>query len=225
MRLVISLLAMGLLSGGAYAEDSKAKIDDAVAKIEAAMKQSADKSIEEKAPTEDSTMKVEESAEKVADSVSESSEAKSVSEPTETKSETVVSEDKAMIGESQATESVVKSAEEAEAEDAVTVIETTAIALRGKPHYPPEFTNFDYVDADAPTGGSVKDWARGTFDNFNPYAQRGDAAKDASKINDSIMTSSHDDLSAYYPLIAEKISYNSELVIFWQFYQSKTALL
>ncbi len=102
------------------------------------------------------------------------------------------------------------SAETNKSEDAVTVIEATTIALRGKPYYPPEFTQFDYVNADAPLGGSINDWAMGTFDNFNPYSQRGNAAKGSSYLNDNLMASSSDDLNAYYPLIAEKISYNSD---------------
>ena len=210
MRLVISLLAMGLLSGSAYAEDSKAKIDDAVAKIEEAMKQSAVKPIEGKAaPAEDSKDKAEDSAKKIAESASESPEAKPASEPSEANSKTVVSEDKTIADKD--SDVAAKTTDSTEkTEDAVTVIEATTIALRGKPYYPPEFTNFDYVNADAPIGGSINDWAMGTFDNFNPYAQRGDAAKGSGTLNDDLMASSDDDLSAYYPLIAEKISYNSD---------------
>ena len=95
-------------------------------------------------------------------------------------------------------------------DEAVTVIEATTIALRGKPVYPPEFTHFDYVNPDAPKGGVLKDWALGTFDNFNPYSQRGDSAAEASTLNDDLMATSNDDISVYYPLIAEKISYNSD---------------
>ena len=108
------------------------------------------------------------------------------------------------------TKDIAKETSSEAAAEAVTVIEATTIALRGKPFYPPEFTNFNYVNPSAPLGGTVKDWAMGTFDNFNPYAQRGDAAKDSGELNDDLMASSDDDISAYYPLIAEKISYNSD---------------
>jgi microcin C transport system substrate-binding protein len=106
---------------------------------------------------------------------------------------------------------------------AVTEIETTTIAIRGKPAYPPEFTQFKYVNVDAPKGGVFTDWVMGTFDNFNPYSQRGDAASGSGTpgargsqvgpigIHESLMQSSSDDLlSAYYPFIAEKITYNSD---------------
>lgn len=100
---------------------------------------------------------------------------------------------------------------------AVTVIEATTIALRGKPAYPPEFEQLGYVNPEAPRVGALKDWTRGTFDNFNPYSQRGDAAigsgapRSSIGIYERLMRSSDDDLlSVYYPFIAEKISYNSD---------------
>mgnify|MGYP000073646925 CR=1 FL=1 len=106
---------------------------------------------------------------------------------------------------------------------AVTEIETTTIAIRGKPAYPPEFTHFKYANVDAPKGGLFTDWVMGTFDNFNPYAQRGDAASGSGTpgarssqigpigVHERLMQSSSDDLlSVYYPFIAEKITYNSD---------------
>ncbi|MEZ5535968.1 MAG: extracellular solute-binding protein [Thiolinea sp.] len=90
------------------------------------------------------------------------------------------------------------------------VIETTTIALRGEPHYPPDFTHFKYTNPEAPQGGIIVDWVNGTFDNFNPYATRGDSSYGARALYDDLMASSNDDLSAYYPLIAKKISYASD---------------
>ena len=96
------------------------------------------------------------------------------------------------------------------AKPAVEMIEATTIALRGQPFYKPDFTQFNYVNADAPLGGDIKDWAMGTFDNFNPYSRRGDPAVDSSGLNSDLMGSSDDDLSAAYPLVAEKIVYASD---------------
>ena len=105
----------------------------------------------------------------------------------------------------------------------VEVIEATTIAIRGKPVYAPDFTKFKYANKDAPKGGSFKDWVRGTFDNFNRYATRGDPASGTGTpgsayseigpvgIYETLMKSSSDDLlGAYYPFIAAKISYNSD---------------
>ena len=43
------------------------------------------------------------------------------------------------------------------------------IAMHGDPKYGPDFTHFDYVNPDAPKGGTVRLSAIGTFDSFNPY--------------------------------------------------------
>ncbi len=87
------------------------------------------------------------------------------------------------------------------------VIEATTISLRGKPFYPPDFTHFGYANPQAPQGGTIVEWKRGTFDSFNSYATRGDSSYGSRLIYDDLMTSSSDDLNAYYPLIAKKISY------------------
>ncbi|CAA6820149.1 MAG: ABC transporter, periplasmic substrate-binding protein [uncultured Thiotrichaceae bacterium] len=92
----------------------------------------------------------------------------------------------------------------------VEVIEATTISLRGKPHYPPDFKHFDYVNPEAPQGGRLIDWVSGTFDNFNSYATRGDSSRGSRALNDTLMVSSDDDLFGYYPLIAKKISYASD---------------
>jgi microcin C transport system substrate-binding protein len=41
------------------------------------------------------------------------------------------------------------------------------LSLFGDLKYKPDFKHFDYVNPDAPKGGSVRQLAIGTFDNFN----------------------------------------------------------
>jgi microcin C transport system substrate-binding protein len=41
-----------------------------------------------------------------------------------------------------------------------------ALAVR-RPQVKPDFKHFDYVNPNAPKGGSVRQLAIGTFDNFN----------------------------------------------------------
>ena len=41
------------------------------------------------------------------------------------------------------------------------------MSLFGDLKYPPGFKQFDYVNANAPKGGAVREIALGTFDNFN----------------------------------------------------------
>ena len=47
------------------------------------------------------------------------------------------------------------------------------LALYGEPKYGPEFTHFDFVNPDAPKGGTLRRRAIGTFDSFNPYSFKG----------------------------------------------------
>ncbi|TXR54681.1 extracellular solute-binding protein [Reinekea thalattae] len=89
----------------------------------------------------------------------------------------------------------------------VTIIEAQSIALRGEPKYADDFTHFDYVNPDAPKGGTYRSEANGTWDSFNRYGQRGDPVVLSGSYYDTLMTSSADELDVYYPLIAEKIRY------------------
>lgn len=83
----------------------------------------------------------------------------------------------------------------------------TSIALRGEPKYADRFTHFDYVNPDAPKGGSLTRAYIGTFDNFHLYALRGNCADGYEYFYDSLLKSSLDEISSYYPLIAEKFDY------------------
>ncbi|CCV06908.1 conserved exported hypothetical protein [Mesorhizobium metallidurans STM 2683] len=44
-----------------------------------------------------------------------------------------------------------------------------AIAMQGEPALPAGYTNFNYVNPDAPKGGSITYCVVGTFDNLNPF--------------------------------------------------------
>lgn len=51
-----------------------------------------------------------------------------------------------------------------------------AITILGTPALPKDFKNFPYVNPDAPKGGEVTFAMVGSFDGFNPYILRGNAA-------------------------------------------------
>ena len=89
----------------------------------------------------------------------------------------------------------------------VEVIEARSIALHGKPKYPDNFKHYDYVNPDAPKGGTLRDFSIGTFDSLNRFGQRGVAAIGSGGLYDNLMASPDDELTVYYPLIAEKIQY------------------
>ncbi|WP_246072318.1 extracellular solute-binding protein [Catenovulum sediminis] len=93
-------------------------------------------------------------------------------------------------------------------EKQVTVHKSTSIALRGEAKYSQGFKHWDYVNPDAPKGGQITMGQRGTFDNFNRYAQRGTSpAMIDGLLYDSLMSSNSDEISVYYPLIAKQIEY------------------
>ncbi|MCG8653801.1 MAG: ABC transporter substrate-binding protein, partial [Pirellulales bacterium] len=82
---------------------------------------------------------------------------------------------------------------------------THAIAMHGAPKYGPAFTHFDYVNPDAPKGGTLKVSAGGAFDSFNPFIARGTPTGGA--IYETLMTSSSDEPFSMYGLLAEKLEY------------------
>ncbi len=47
------------------------------------------------------------------------------------------------------------------------------LSLYGELKYPPDFKHYDYVNPDAPKGGTVKYDAIGTFDTLNPFTLKG----------------------------------------------------
>ncbi len=45
--------------------------------------------------------------------------------------------------------------------------------MYGEPKYGPDFTHFDYVNPNAPKGGTIRLGQRGTFDSFNSFIPKG----------------------------------------------------
>ena len=80
-----------------------------------------------------------------------------------------------------------------------------AIAMHGTPKYGPDFAHFDYVNAAAPKGGTLRQGAQGSFDSFNPFIIKGNAAAGAGGIYDSLTTSSADEAFSQYGLLAESM--------------------
>jgi microcin C transport system substrate-binding protein len=93
----------------------------------------------------------------------------------------------------------------AKAEDAP--VHHHALSLIGQPKYPADFTNFDYVNPDAPKGGVVRMADIGSFDSLNPVLYKGEAAGGLTLVFESLMADSLDEPSTSYGLIAEWASY------------------
>ena len=80
-----------------------------------------------------------------------------------------------------------------------------ATSFFGPIKYPRGFTHFDYVNPDAPKGGRLRLPASGSFDSFNPYIIRGDAASGLGLTIESLTTQSSDEVGVEYGLIAEEM--------------------
>ena len=78
-----------------------------------------------------------------------------------------------------------------------------ADSLTDEPKYPEGFTHFDYVNVDAPKGGTVRLGQMGGFDTFNPILPKGEAAAGLGLIYETLMTPSLDEVNTSYGLLAE----------------------
>ncbi len=87
----------------------------------------------------------------------------------------------------------------------------TNSSLIGKSKYESGFAHYDYVNPDAPKGGTLNSVARGTFDSFNPFIVRGTPAAglnyQGGLLYDTLMDKSVDESSTSYPMIAEAFKY------------------
>ena len=84
------------------------------------------------------------------------------------------------------------------------------LPLSGELKYPAGFKHFDYVNPQAPKGGTLRLAALGTFDNFNQVVAglKGLFAAAAGTICDTLMVSSLDEPMANYGLIAEEVGHS-----------------
>jgi microcin C transport system substrate-binding protein len=76
----------------------------------------------------------------------------------------------------------------------------------GELKYASGFKNFDYVNPDAPKGGRLALVGPGgviTFDTFNAYILKGDAAEGLPLLHDSLMVRATDEPDAMYGLVAQ----------------------
>jgi len=77
------------------------------------------------------------------------------------------------------------------------------MAMHGTPKYGPDFRHYDYVNPDAPKGGTIRLGVPGTFDSFNSFIAKGNAGAGASF--ETLLASSADEPFSEYGLIAGTI--------------------
>ncbi|WP_413692354.1 extracellular solute-binding protein [Psychromonas sp. KJ10-2] len=77
--------------------------------------------------------------------------------------------------------------------------------MYGDVKYDFKFQHFDYVNPNAPKGGTFKQASIGSFDSLNPFIVKGNAAEGVSYIYDTLLQQSSDEPFSLYPLVAEKV--------------------
>ncbi len=83
------------------------------------------------------------------------------------------------------------------------------LSLFGEPKYPADFKHFNYVNPAAPQGGTLRQIAFGTYDNFNMVVAgiKGSLANGLDLISETLSTPALDEVSTEYGLLAEAVSY------------------
>lgn len=83
------------------------------------------------------------------------------------------------------------------------------LSLFGELRYAPGFKHFDYVNPAAPKGGTIRQIAFGTFDNFNIVVAgvKGSLAGGAEFVLETLMAPALDEVSTEYGLLAESVSH------------------
>lgn len=81
----------------------------------------------------------------------------------------------------------------------------SGIAMHGTPKYTDNFQHFDYVNPDAPKGGTLRQVSLSSFDTFNPFTIIGVSAPGVGLLYDTLMKQSQDEPFSLYGLVAERI--------------------
>jgi microcin C transport system substrate-binding protein len=85
-------------------------------------------------------------------------------------------------------------------------------SLIGESKYGQDFERYDYVNPDAPKGGTLNSVGLGTFDSFNPFITRGTPAAGFAQFGggllyETLMAQSTEEAGTSYPQIAEAFKY------------------
>ena len=97
-----------------------------------------------------------------------------------------------------------------EAGEAPGMIRSHGISTFGDLKYPADFKHFDFVNPDAPKGGTMSFRGTGasqTFDSLNPFILKGEPAQGLGLLYDSLLAGAPDEPDAAYGLIASAVEY------------------
>ncbi|MGY0219247.1 extracellular solute-binding protein [Endozoicomonadaceae bacterium StTr2] len=79
------------------------------------------------------------------------------------------------------------------------------VSRYGQPRYPASFSHFDYVNPEAPKGGSIRYSGIGSFDSLNRWIDKGTTAMGINGLYDTLLEDSSDEPFSAYGLLAESI--------------------
>jgi microcin C transport system substrate-binding protein len=87
----------------------------------------------------------------------------------------------------------------------------SGISTVGELKHPDGFDHFDFVNPNAPKGGTLRMSTTGTFDTLNPILAKGEVATGVTLVYDTLLKPTEEELSASYGLLAEGISYPDDM--------------
>lgn len=102
------------------------------------------------------------------------------------------------------------------------LITTPYIALHSPPKYS-HLQSLPYANPQAPKGGALILAADGSFDNLNSMNGKGNVTEGINYIFDSLLSKSLDEPGVYYPLLAEKVSFDPKKTTFIIFHLNPKA--
>ena len=79
--------------------------------------------------------------------------------------------------------------------------------MHGAPKYPADAGPPEFLNPNAPNGGTVRFGARGTFDSLHPFIVKSVPAAGIASIWDQLCFASRDEASTEYGLIAETVEW------------------
>lgn len=82
-----------------------------------------------------------------------------------------------------------------------------AIGVLEPPKLPADFKRLPYVNPDAPKQGELRLADEGTYDSFNPLADKGNPAAGVGIVFDTLLKQSEDEIGVSYGLLAEALSF------------------
>ena len=79
------------------------------------------------------------------------------------------------------------------------------VSVFGDLKYGADFAHFDYVNPDAPKGGTLRLWGLDTFETLNPFILKGRKEAWNALLFDTLMARAFDEPDALYGLVAEAV--------------------